>query len=1361
MKTTTKAILAMAVLALAAAVIVIPADASDASDDRVLNISDIQYDSGMIAVFVDKNVENAQFTVSIDGVQQTSLAMGQALGTGYAIIITAEVSEIPQTFVLKNSNYDDLTFTYPAAPATEYTITWIVDGVETTESVAYGETPVFTGSTDKAADAQYTYTFAGWNPEITAVTEDATYTAIYDETVNKYDVVWTVDGEIFASQTLDYGADIVAPEAVPEKDADVQYTYTFASWNGYTEGMTVTGAVEFTAVFDMTVNMYTVTWIVEDVETQTQVAYGEAPAYDGTPAKDSDDRYNYVFIGWAPELVAVTGDATYTAVFEAEPIDPAKRTFNNTITLGDGAIIDSASAIIASYTQEVVISGDVTVVEGGYMIISGKLTVAEGAVLTIETGGKVTIAQYGIVDVKGDLVIEGSDDGYSFTYNGIVMNVSGEVDLEGADSFLSQGEGIEISGLFVVGDDATAQLDGATIAKGGKLLVNGVAYGEIINNGDVTIDSQGLEDGTSTFLIINLGAEGVVDIVNVYGVVGVTDENLQFTQGKNTYDAKHDNAVGFGNVSGVKITETLVISEKDGVYTGKNTMNIAGTIVTAVDYNASVENGIVVIDGDNVATSGDVVLGDNITMEIDGKVTVTAALNAINDGSKIIGAGEMTVDGKVTVKTAVPETLKVNAARYTTASPAYVIYTTLETALADGATTIALMGENTVAADAIIPVGTTVTMDAGSKLTVSDKATLTIAADERNSARFNTAGVDTVDVKGTLVVVNFAKSKIAEASILSDTAKTVDKTRTYTNIYNALAAASEGETVEITRGADLLLKKDVEVKKGITLSIPADEKVVVDNGVTVTVNGTVYVAGDYEIKDEIPDDVNTAADESKPAGATVVNGLFLYTDDNADYTEDIVGAYFDYSYTVGKSTVVVNAIAPLASMPAIMDKVESECINLYGEMAVGAVDFSAYEGDVVSIHIFDKFNFDSITLGSSVELSSYEGAVTGTIVLANGSVDVKNVYGFIAYNETDADEVTTSYFGDYVVAYDNPETTTVVEKGSVSFTGAVTIEIDTTENVAVDVPADATVTVIGGEYDGAVTVEGAVVINGTEIVFQDLTVTGAVTAEKNKVAKAVKLFVGVTSEDFAKAGTGSVEGVTLVNSASAVAYVSPNATVGEDITELKSTAYYVEDAPYLTAYAVAGNNVKIGGIKFTVQNAWFDAWTYTSDDRTIEVTAQVIGDADKVYADIVYDIFNVKVIVDSGIGAVAIDGNVLVNEAGNVFVTTAPLKAGQHTVTYTLKSGYTGTAKLSVNGEGATVSGNNFTLAGTPESAQGIEVQLSLFGTEVADPSITIDVPTQPTDKDEGLGLTDILLIILVILAAILVIVVAIRMMRS
>ena len=62
-----------------------------------------------------------------------------------------------------------------------YTITWIVDGVTTTETYKHFETPSFKGSTDKAYDDNNHYFFDGWDKEIAEVSGEATYTAVYAE----------------------------------------------------------------------------------------------------------------------------------------------------------------------------------------------------------------------------------------------------------------------------------------------------------------------------------------------------------------------------------------------------------------------------------------------------------------------------------------------------------------------------------------------------------------------------------------------------------------------------------------------------------------------------------------------------------------------------------------------------------------------------------------------------------------------------------------------------------------------------------------------------------------------------------------------------------------------------------------------------------------------------------------------------------------------------------------------------------------------------------------------------------------------------------------------------------------------------
>ena len=66
--------------------------------------------------------------------------------------------------------------------------------------------------------------------------------------------------------------------------------------------------------------VFTVTWDIEGVTSTETYAEGTTPSYKGeTPTKAEDATNTYTFVGWTPELAPVTGDVTYTAVFEAVP----------------------------------------------------------------------------------------------------------------------------------------------------------------------------------------------------------------------------------------------------------------------------------------------------------------------------------------------------------------------------------------------------------------------------------------------------------------------------------------------------------------------------------------------------------------------------------------------------------------------------------------------------------------------------------------------------------------------------------------------------------------------------------------------------------------------------------------------------------------------------------------------------------------------------------------------------------------------------------------------------------------------------------------------------------------------------------
>ena len=217
--------------------------------------------------------------------------------------------------VTGNATY---TATYTSA-LRKYMVTFLDENGSTLSSQQwnYGTTPTCDAPT-KPATAQYTYTFAGWNKEVVAVTGNATYTATYTSELRKYTVTFLdEDGSTLSSQQWNYGATPTCGE--PIKPATAQYTYTFAGWNK--EVVAVTGNATYTATYTSALRKYTVTFLDENnnILCEEEWEVGSIPSCV-EPTKPADGEHTYIFAGWTPEVVAVTGDATYTATFSAESI---------------------------------------------------------------------------------------------------------------------------------------------------------------------------------------------------------------------------------------------------------------------------------------------------------------------------------------------------------------------------------------------------------------------------------------------------------------------------------------------------------------------------------------------------------------------------------------------------------------------------------------------------------------------------------------------------------------------------------------------------------------------------------------------------------------------------------------------------------------------------------------------------------------------------------------------------------------------------------------------------------------------------------------------------------------------------------
>ena len=170
----------------------------------------------------------------------------------------------------------------------------------------------------RAADAEYTYTFAGWNSEVTQVSGDATYTATYTATANEYNATF-VDGidesVISGPTTYAFGAAVTAPAAPEHKG------YTFAAWSPEV-GTMPSADTTYTATY--TPNKYTITWVNGDSTTTAKYDYHTEVSAITVPAgsKTSTPKASYTFVEWSPAIETVESNTTYTATFTMNILSP-------------------------------------------------------------------------------------------------------------------------------------------------------------------------------------------------------------------------------------------------------------------------------------------------------------------------------------------------------------------------------------------------------------------------------------------------------------------------------------------------------------------------------------------------------------------------------------------------------------------------------------------------------------------------------------------------------------------------------------------------------------------------------------------------------------------------------------------------------------------------------------------------------------------------------------------------------------------------------------------------------------------------------------------------------------------------------
>ena len=1056
-----------------------------------------------------------------------------------------------------------------------------------------------------------------------------------------------------------------------------------------------------------------------------------------------------------------------------------------------------------TYTQNqtITLTGNTTLKAGTQVIIKGKLIIPEAYTLTIEEGAQLVIySSTALLENNGNIIVQ-SDAGTITSFGGTVTagNTGGLIILNGEAvnngiidlDWVPAGEStrtnftMNVSGKFtnngeiVVGEDSSLYMwNGIINSKGALITINGIAFVDDanINSRSVTISNAGtiiingtiLSNNADEFLPIDItSVDAVVDIVSMKKAGSAVNNSLVITMnGVVTPATSGLTYVGSPSVS-IKLTTGYAVEgitftfemTKDPVTSTTYYRNIIvdGQVEYDTDSTTAATAAPVIVTVTDDTAPGYVVVKDNFALGVgvelnitggrfvvDGIVTSTEG--KINESSSSYGkitisGGSLTVNGAVTTESEIVTSTYVNAAFYTvaktTTTPKTYNYTTLANAVSAGATKIEMLGTTYVNSDVTIPSGTTVSMN-GSNVTISKDYKITF---ENGSVLKITSG--TMTVNGTLYIAD-KKTGISapSANIVSEVISEGEKDRTYTNIVTALSIAEAGQTIKLSGAATI--RNDTTIREGIILDTNG-KNITVDNDATLTIDGTLFINGGSLVLTAAVAETSSSA--AKEAGAVVLNNT-IKSITAVNPALKIVGAYFTIT-DKGIPYYYVQPVALVAPNISTVDNVTID-VNTFGtDLEIGSVSFAGTADKNATINIKGNVIAEVITLDlatiqfdngvkfvgsitNEVGTSSFDGTTgTGFIVTSTTKDDVKELIVTGAFTVTTKKKITMD--GNLTIS--GFTSTPVTVNGNLKVSGNSASRIDTLT------------------INGSVSVLNGKVLSSTDVyVLGTLDVAVATSTEGAGRFSTTNAYVGITKT----AVTGTSAAITGNVQIGNLLYVVDGSSVPESIVEgKKALTLYVENTIWMTIYAM-GTNDKVTVTNIPVENVQLLGWTDDKGESVVGSDGTITIKNNKAYAKINYDVYNVSFNICAGIDNVYMDGVLISNSS---LYNGIKVNAGDHTISYTLANGYSGTATMLVNGE--KITGYKFTASGDYTTT---DYKITLQGIEKSGyvpESPDTPTPVEPSEKDDSMGITEYLLIVLVILAAILVVVVAIRMMRS